>query len=114
VCFKLMDCTWREGMGNDLALASVLCPVADIEHTRHAGDEGFIEMATVGVSPETCMARLMENDYSLLQKPIAMRINYLQGLRLGDRDMIEANSNDGTVFTVRPIHPSKFLSLSGS
>lgn len=48
----------------------------------------------------------------LLQKPIAVRIYRVQALRLCNGDMIVSYTDNGPIFLMSPMHPSKFLAAS--
>lgn len=51
--FESMYRGWREGVGDDLALPSVLNTVPDIEYARDTGDESLIKVAFSKISPCT-------------------------------------------------------------
>lgn len=73
---------WREGVGDDLALPSMLNTVPDIEYTRDTGDESFIKVAfskSVHVQPTTFKSRCI-----LFEKAIPMRIDSVQTLWCSD------------------------------
>ena len=71
--FESVHRGWREGVGDDLALSSVLNTVSDIEYARDTGDESLIKVAfskSVRVQPTRVMSGCI-----LFEKAIPMRIN---------------------------------------
>lgn len=65
--FESVHRGWREGVGDDLALPSMLNTVPDIEYARDTGDESLIKVA-FSKSVHVQQLGLCQDAYSL-RKP---------------------------------------------
>lgn len=86
VLLELADGFGAEGVGDDLALASMFGSVTGVEETSSDRDEGVIVVTEIEL--ESCCKKWTLELGLPLQKSIAMSIDGLNGIDVGDGDMI--------------------------
>jgi hypothetical protein len=75
VWFKLGDAFLREYMGDDLALASMLGPVASVKDSTSDGHECIVEIR--------------------LERSVAVRVHDLEGIGIRNGQVVRGNAHKG-------------------
>ena len=100
-------------MGYNLSLACVFGPVANIEHARGSRHKCFIIVTK-------CLSLILVNFNTgkkcelLLEKAVSVPINNIQCSFVGDRHMVETNTDDIAVFSMRRVDCCIFPAMFGT
>lgn len=100
-------------MGYNLPLACVFGAVANIEHARGSRHKCFI-IVTKGVSLTLVIFNIGKKCELLLEEAISVPVNNIQCPFVGDRHMVETNTDDIAVFSMRRVDCCIFPAMFGT
>lgn len=100
-------------MGYNLPLACVFGAVANIEHAWGSRYKCFI-IVTRHVSLTLVNLNSSKRYDLLLEEPISVPVNNIQSPFIGDRHMVETNTDDFAIFSMRRVNCCIFLAMSGT
>lgn len=100
-------------MGYNLPFSRVFGAVANIEHARGSRHEGFI-IVTRHFSLALRDPNPGRKHDLLLEEAVSVAVNNVQCLFIGDGHMVEANTDDLAVFSVRRVDCGIFLATFGA
>ena len=100
-------------MRYNLPLARVFGSVANIEHARSSRYKCFI-IVTRHVSLTLVNLNSGKKPDLLLEEPISVSINNVQSPFIGDRHMVETNTDDFAMFSMCRVNCRIFLTMSST